>query len=160
MKKTNNLHKNIAAIAGVGTALTFLGHGMWAAVEKNPKFIELITDSFDNLFGITVSKVTGSDWVQFIGVVDVMLAATFTLATIGLFASGGWLKRLSTSKLIVGLYAWAVTWGFVTALSRVTAAGTLYPEIWDIVERGPNFVLPLIGLLIVLRLRKGRSSNS
>jgi hypothetical protein len=44
----NKLYRNLAAIVGFGTALTFLGHGMWAAAEKNPKFVDLLTGSFKN----------------------------------------------------------------------------------------------------------------
>ena len=159
MSKTDNLYRNIAAVAGVGTAMTFLGHGMWAVVEKSPKFVQLLTGSYENIFGSTLSDATATNWVQFIGKIDITLAIIFALATVGLLMSGGRLKSLSTSRLLVGLYAWGVFWGFATALSRVTAADTWYPEIWDWVERAPNFALPLIGLIIVLQLRKERQKS-
>ena len=126
---------------------------MWAVAEKNPKFVDLLTGSLQNVLGINVSEANAANWVQAIGVVDVTLAILLVAAIIGLFATNGGLKRLATSKLLVYIYAWGVFWGFVTAASRITAAGVFYPEIWDLVERGPNFLLPLVGLLVVLRLR-------
>ena len=160
MSKTNNLHRNLAAVAGFGMSLTFLGHGMWAAIEKTPKFADLLSSSLQNVFGITISEATATNWVQYIGVVDLVLAIIFAAATIGLFTSSGWLARLATSRLIVGLYAWGAFWGFLTALSRVTAADAWYPEIWDWVERGPNFTIPIIGLIMILQLRKSGQKGS
>ncbi len=156
MSKPGNLHKSIAAIAGVGVALSFLGHGMWAAAEQSPKFVELITGSYKNVLGGDLDVSTATSWLQFIGTVDVFLAAILAIATVGIFAGKGRLNNLASSKLVVGIYAWAVLWGFVTAASRVTAAGAFYPEVWDWVERGPNFMLPLIGLIMVLHLRGHR----
>jgi hypothetical protein len=149
----NKLYRNLAAVAGFGTALTFLGHGMWAAAEKNPKFIDLLTGSFSNVLGVTISKATATNWVQIIGVADIILAIILLAATAGLFVSEGGLRRLATSKLLVYIYAWGIFWGFMTAASRVTAAGVFYPEVWDLVERAPNFTLPLVGFLVILKLR-------
>ncbi|HEV8681513.1 MAG TPA: hypothetical protein VGS09_01885 [Actinomycetota bacterium] len=42
----------------------------------------------------------------------------------------------------------------MTAASRVTAAGTFYPEVWDVVERGANFLLPAAMLYLTLVLRR------
>lgn len=100
----NKLYRKLAAVAGFGTALTFLGHGMWAAAEKNPKFVDLLTGSFQHVLGITMNKTTATNWVQFIGIVDITLAVILTAATIGLFVSGGGLRRLATSKLLMDAY--------------------------------------------------------
>jgi hypothetical protein len=72
---------------------------------------------------------------------------------LGLFVSGNGLRWLATSKLLLYIYAWGIFWGFTTAASRITAAGVFYPEVWDLVERAPNFTIPLVGLLVVLKLR-------
>lgn len=154
MSKTSDFYRNLAAVAGIGTGMTFLGHGMWAAVEHNPKFAPLLSGSLDNVLGISISKVTATDWVSFIGLVDIVLSVIIFAAVVGLFVSSGWLKRLSTSRPLAGIYAWGAVWGFLTALSRVTSADAWYPEFWDWVERAPNFAIPLVGLMVVLQLRK------
>ncbi|HET8671098.1 MAG TPA: hypothetical protein VFM05_10860, partial [Candidatus Saccharimonadales bacterium] len=121
---------------------------------KNPKFLELLSGSLKNVLGVDIDKATATSWVQFIGVVDIVLSVVLLAAAVGLFVSNGWLRRLATSNVLLAIYSWGVFWGFMTAASRVTAAGTFYPEIWDLVERAPNFTLPLIGFLVVYRLRK------
>lgn len=150
----SKIERKLAVIAGVGTSLTFLGHGMWAAAEKNPKFVDLLTGTFKNVFGTSMDKATAIDWIQLIGVADIVLAFMFAAATVGFLVKNGWLRRLASSRLMVVLYSWGVFWGFVTALSRVTAADTWYPEVWDFIERAPNFTIPLVGLVLVLQLRK------
>ena len=155
------LTRLLLLVAGVGTVGTFFGHGMWAIGGKD-KFVQLLTGSFDNVLGISVGTATGTTVVKAIGYVDVAVAVVLALATVGVFVAGGVLRRLATSPLVLALYAWGVVWGVLTAVSRVTASGEYLPpadgvlhwEMWDLIERAPNFAIPLVGLLLVRELRK------
>ena len=46
-----------------------------------------------------------------------------------------------------------MVWGFLTALSRFTAVMN-GAEIWDVVERGPNFMLPAALVYMVYKVRQ------
>lgn len=156
-KKQSNdsIIKWIYGLAAFGTITTFFGHGMWAISGKD-SFVKLLTGSFQNVLGITVDTATATSWVKFIGWVDITIAVILVFATIGYLSSSAsdGLKKLATSKLVVMIYAWGVFWGFMTAASRVTAVGELYPEIWDLIERGPNFAIPAIGLILTMKKPK------
>lgn len=155
IKKRDN---SIYALTAFGAITVFLGHGLWA-IDGKASFVELLSGSFENVLGVTIDPDSAVNYVKFIGWVDIAIAAIFTLAAIGYLykKASPVLQNLAVSKLVIALYGWGIIWGFLTALSRVTAAGEFYPEIWDVVERGPNFVIPAIGLILTLRAR--HSSN-
>jgi hypothetical protein len=138
---TERLFKQVYAVLGIGLFLEFLGHGVWG-IKGLEKFIPLVTGSADS-FGISIGNSTALDIVHVIGYVDVVLAAVFALIVIGFFTD---YAEIATSKLAIGLLVWASVWGFATAASRPLAGG--WGDIWDLVERGPNFMLPL-GLVAV-----------
>src|SRR5215207_8836901 len=116
------------SILASGVALAFLGHG---------------------ILGATVSDGTATTWVNVIGWLDIALAVVFA----GLVIAAITRKAIAYSPLAIGLFAWAATWGFLTALSRFTAVldGA---ETWDVVERGPNYLLPAGLVYLLFRIRK------
>jgi hypothetical protein len=100
-----------------------------------------------------VSQGTAETWVQIIGFADIAVVAVLLLMLIGNIMAKGALYELAYSKLALVLLAWGALWGFVTAGSRVTAAGEFYPEVWDVVERAPNFMLPAAMIYLVYQHR-------
>lgn len=145
-------HKALYVILGIGAFGTFLGHGMWA-VRGKESFVGLLTGSLKNIFGINMSAGTGKTWVQVIGSVDLVIAAAIALLVVGALRERGSLYTAAYSRLAIGIAGWGVFWGFLTALSRVTAAETWYPEFWDWVERAPNWMLPAALVYVIVRHR-------
>lgn len=140
----------LLAAGGVGT---FLGHGMWAILGQ-ASFVKLITGSFDHVLGVTVSTDTAVRWLDVIGWLDLTVAALMLSMLIGSLLRTGPLHRFAYGRTALVVYAWATLWGLVTAMSRVTAAGEPFPEIWDVVERAPNVALPAaLAYLVHRRLR-------
>jgi len=132
----------IYTLLSIGLIGGFFGHGMFAATLENDKFPTLLSGSLDNVLGVTVSQSTAETWVQIIGFADIAVVAILIAMLVGNIQAKGALYEFAYSKVALVIYAWGAIWGFVTAASRVTAAGELYPEIWDVVERAPNFMLP------------------
>jgi hypothetical protein len=124
------------AILGSGVALAFLGHGILGA-KGEEKFVGLVTGSYDKLLGGSMSTDTATSIVNVIGWVDIGLAAAFMALVIGAIRR----KAFAYSPVAIGLFGWAATWGFLTALSRFTAVLN-GAQVWDVVERGPNYLAP------------------
>ncbi len=147
--------RRIYLILAGGAFLTFFGHGAWAAFENYEKFRELLSNSLNNVLGMSTTIEDGgiSAAVRTIGWVDIAFSLGVVALAVGVFRGRGALMRFASSPVAIAIYTWAVLWGFVTAASRVTSAGAFYPEVWDVVERGPNFLLPagLLYLTYVLR---------
>jgi hypothetical protein len=151
--KRNRVMYTLLAIGLIGG---FFGHGMWA-VDSKDTFIQLFTGSFDHVLGVTVSNGTATNWVNAIGWVDVCITAVIVVMLIGNLMAKGSLYEFAYSKVALGIFAWGAFWGFVTAASRVTAAGQFYPEVWDFVERAPNFMLPAALFYLVYQHRQDHS---
>ena len=149
-RSTNILY----AILGSGVALAFLGHGVLGA-KGEEKFVALVTGSYDKLLGGSMSDGTATTWVNVIGWLDIALAVVF----VGLVAAALSKKAIAYSPVAIGLFAWAATWGFLTALSRFTAVldGA---EVWDVVERGPNYMLPAGIVYMIYRIRKNEAAKA
>lgn len=145
--------KTLYVILSIGVIGTFFGHGAWAIGGKE-SFVGLLTNSLDEVFGYTMSETTGERIVRGIGSLDLALALIMGAMLFGVLRGGGALHRFAYSSFAIGIYAWAVLWGFVTAASRMTAAGVFFPEIWDLVERAPNFMLPAALIYIVVKARR------
>jgi len=124
------------ALLGSGVALAFFGHGILGA-RGEPKFIGLLTGTYDKLLGGTMSTGTADNIVNVIGGIDIAVAVVFA----GLVIAAVSRKAIAYSPLALGLFGWAAFWGLVTALSRFTATLNGH-DIWDVIERGPNFMLP------------------
>ena len=152
MKRNRNLY----SLLSIGVIGTFLGHGMWAADGKDT-FVQLLTGSFDNVLGITVSAETGEGWVRAIGIVDIVLSAVLLAMLVGNLRAKGALYEFAYGRIALAVYAWSAIWGFATAASRVTAVGQFYPEVWDVVERAPNFLLPAALVYLVYQHRLDHS---
>lgn len=142
----------VYALLVVGGIGMFLGHGVLAFLGQ-PSFIELITGSFDRVLKLSVSKETATVWLDVIGSVDLGIAALMLLMLVGDIRGTGALYRFAYSRTALVVYCWAALWGFVTAGSRVTAVGELFPELWDVLERAPNFMLPAALAYLVYRHR-------
>lgn len=155
MKRNRNLY----ALLSIGAIGAFFGHGMWA-VDGKESFVKLFTGSFDHVLGVTVSTGTATNWVQGIGWFDLAVSAVMVLMLIGVLQGAGALYRLAYSPIALVIYAWAAIWGFATAAARVTAVGDLYPEIWDVIERAPNFMLPLALIYLVFHHRLDHTAST
>ncbi|MEJ3748926.1 hypothetical protein WEI85_37345 [Actinomycetes bacterium KLBMP 9797] len=140
------------ALLSIGVIGAFFGHGMWA-VDGKESFVQLFRGTFDNVLGVTVATDTATSWVKGIGWFDIAVSAALTLMLVGAIVGHGTLYRLAYSRVALVIYAWAALWGFATAASRVTAAGEFYPEVWDVVERAPNFMLPAALIYLVYQHR-------
>jgi hypothetical protein len=141
------------SVLGSGVALAFLGHGILGAKAKD-SFLELLTNSYDKLLGGTMSHDTAVGLVNVIGYLDIGLAAIFA----GLVVAAIRHKAIAYSTPAMILFGWATLWGFLTALSRFTA--TLNGrEIWEFIERGPNYLLPAGVLYLIYRIRKAEATQ-
>ena len=93
---------------------TFVTHGV-EAIRLNPAFVDLLIGSADNLLGLALSQSFTNILLYLIGAVDILMAV--------LLICTRW-------RWVAGYLAF---WGFVTACSRITAAGLIgfasaYPE--------------------------------
>lgn len=141
------------SILGSGVALAFLGHGILGA-KGLPKFSDLVTGNYDTMLGGSMSGATATSLVNVIGWFDIALAVVF----VGLVIAAVTQKAIAYSPLATGLFAWAAIWGFLTALSRFTA--TLNgADVWDVVERGPNYMAPAGLVYLTYRLRKDHAAK-
>src|ERR687897_1953011 len=136
------------SILGSGVALAFLGHGILGA-KGQASFIELVTGTYDKVLGGSMSESTATTWVNVIGWLDIALAVVFVGLVIAAIAQ----KAIAYSPVAMGLFAWAAIWGFLTALSRFTAVLN-GAEVWDVVERGPNYLAPAALVYLIYRIRK------
>jgi hypothetical protein len=136
------------SILGIGVVLAFVGHGVLGA-KGEEKFVGLVTGTYDKILGGSMSNDAATTIVNVIGVVDIALAVIF----LGLVAAVIMRKGVAYSPLAIGLFGWAALWGFATALSRFTAELN-GKEIWDVVERGPNFLLPAGLVYLIYKVRQ------
>jgi hypothetical protein len=149
MKRNRMLY----TLLSIGLIGGFFGHGMFAATLTNDKFPTLLSGTFDNVLGVTVSQGTAETWVQIIGYADLAIVGVLVAMLIGNIQAKGLLYRFAYSRFALVILAWGAIWGFVTAVSRVTAAGEFYPEVYDIIERAPNFMLPAAMVYLVYQHR-------
>jgi hypothetical protein len=117
--------RRIYVILGVAAVATFFGHAMWAVRGKD-SFVELVTGSFDNLLGISVGIGTATNLVKAIGYWDIGLSVVMAVAVIGVLQKPGPLHRFALSPLMLGVWVWAIFWGFATGASRMSGAGVWY----------------------------------
>src|SRR5215216_3000403 len=143
-RSTNILY----AILGSGVALAFLGHGILGA-KGEEKFVALVTGTYDKLLGGSISDSAATTIVNVIGWLDIALAVVFA----GLVIAAITQKAIAYSPVAIGLFAWAAAWGFLTALSRFTAVLN-GADVWDVVERGPNYMAPAALVYLIYRMRK------
>jgi len=137
----------IYGILGSGIALAFLGHGVLGTKSKD-SFIELVTGTYDHVLGGTMSASTAQDWVNFVGWLDIGLAMVFAGFVLAVLTGR---DSIAYSPVAMYLFGWAMLWGFLTALSRYTASDFAGIAIWDVVERGPNYLAPAAMVYIVHR---------
>src|SRR5215213_743324 len=139
------------SVLGSGVALAFLGHGIVGA-KGEEKFVALVTGTYDKLLGGSMSDSAATTIVNVIGWLDIALAVVFA----GLVIAAITQKAIAYSPVAIGLFAWAAAWGFLTALSRFTAVLN-GAEVWDVVERGPNYTAPAGLAYLIYRVRKDRA---
>ena len=142
----------IYTLLSIGAIGAFFGHGMWA-IDGKESFVKLFTGSFDHVLGVTVATDTATSWVKGIGWFDIAVSAVMVAMLVGNIRAKGRLYDFAYSKVALVIYAWAALWGFATAAARVTAVGELMPELWDVVERAPNFMLPAALIYLVYQHR-------
>ena len=147
----SNGYRTLALIAGIGSALTFIGHGALAA-QRNTHLVELIGASLRFLPSGTPEVMVVGNMTHAIGVVDIIVGAILGVLAIIMWADTGRLRRWMLG-LLVGLYAWAIFWQGVTAASE-WVAGSANPGLWFLLEYAPLYLLPVVGMLATLRLRR------
>lgn len=104
-------------------AIVFLAHGI-EALQLNPKFVDLLLNSMQNVFGWSMSESTAVACLTTIGVVDIAIAIACVFVR---------------SRAILG---WMAFWGLVTAVSRILANG--WGMSWhETFTRAPHFGIPL-----------------
>ena len=118
---------------------TFVTHGV-EAIRLNPAFVDLLIGSAENLLGLT--QTVTNVLLYIIGAIDIVLAVLL------LGTRWRWVP------------AYLAFWGFVTACSRITAAGLIgfafaYPET---LIRAANGGAPLA--LFILCCAAARSNRS
>ena len=97
----------------------FLGHGVFA-YQAAPHFRLLVMGS------LGVSEETAATVLPVIGIIDLTIAA------------------LVLVKPIRAVLLWGAIWGLLTGLARPLSGR----EIWDFVERWPNWGIPLALLFV------------
>lgn len=142
--------KTLYTIFGIGVALAFLGHGI-LGLKGQETFVALVTGNYDQVLGGTMSTDAATTIVNVIGVIDVALAVTF----LALVAAARREYAIAYSTVALGLFGWAMVWGFLTAVSRFTAVMD-GAEIWNVVERGPNFMLPAALVYLIYTAAESR----
>jgi hypothetical protein len=147
--RRNRILYTLLSLGAIGA---FFGHAMWA-VRGKETFVTLFTGTFDHVLGVEVSAATGTSWVKGIGWFDVAVSVVLVAMLVGNILAKGRLYTFAYSRVALVVYGWAALWGFLTAGSRVTAAGVFYPEVWDVVERAPNFMLPAALIYLVVQHR-------
>ncbi|HUE83152.1 MAG TPA: hypothetical protein VMM84_13640 [Pyrinomonadaceae bacterium] len=145
--------RRVYTVLAIGAIMEFFGHGMWA-VRGKEMMVQLVTNTFDNMLGVSVGTALATNLVRSIGGLDVVISMVMAIALLGFLLGRGILYRLAFSRLLIGMYAWAAFWGFLTAASRITAAGGLFPYVLNLIERGPNFLLPTTLLVLTVYLRR------
>lgn len=154
MKRNRMLY----TLLGIGALGAFFGHGMWA-VQAKDSFVKLFTGSFDHVLGVTVANGTAEAWVRGIGWFDLVVSIAILATVVGAYRQRGALYDFAYSKVAVAIYAWAAFWGFVTAFARMTAVGEFLPEFWDLVERAPNFMLPIALIYVITHHRQDNTAS-
>jgi hypothetical protein len=99
---------------------------------------------------------TATEVVRGIGSVDLIMAGLIVVTIVGILRGSGSLYRFALSPIALAIFVWATIWGFMTAVSRPLGAGVFWPEILDVVERGPNWMLPGAILFITLLARRSK----
>ncbi|MEO8376662.1 MAG: hypothetical protein ABI579_03250 [Candidatus Sumerlaeota bacterium] len=112
-----------AWIMRVGIAVVFISHGL-QALFKHPQFIDLIIGSTRRWVGFRPSEWQAVQMLKLIGIVDVVVGV--------LLMFGRWRGLLMEMAL----------WGFITAMSRVTAAGPWSG--YEVLLRTSHFLGPLV----------------
>ena len=100
-------------ILSIGIFLTCIGHGIFALGVKYEWIPFLTTVGF--------SQSTAIEIMPFIGLLDIFVA---------------WMVLLYPIRIII---AWAFLWALATALIRPISGY----EIWEFIERGANWAMPL-----------------
>jgi hypothetical protein len=104
-------------ILRIGIFLTFIGHGVYA-LAVNQEWIPFLTT-------VGFSKSSAIEIMPYIGLLDILV---------------GFMALLYPVRIII---IWAFIWALATAIIRPVAGY----EIWEFVERGANWVLPLALIL-------------
>ncbi|WP_103069198.1 hypothetical protein [Aquimarina sediminis] len=115
--------KNIEWLLRLGVFLTFLGHGI-LSIGKNPHWIPYIE-------AIGMSRNVSLKLLTIIGCLDVIVALIILI---------------KPNKYVI---LWAFVWAFSTALIRPISG----ESIWTFIERGSNWVTPLVLYFYIIEVK-------
>lgn len=115
--------KHITYLLRLAIFLMFLGHGMFA-IKGNPGWLVYLET-------VGFSLETSKKLITIIGFLDVIVAFIILLKPI---------------KFVI---LWALFWTFSTALIRPISG----ESIWAFVERGANWIVPLILYLLIIKTK-------
>lgn len=146
--------RTMYAIGGMATFLMFIGHGVWAATLLNEKFPIMAAGTLRNTIGVELSESGAETFTRYVGFTDIALSVVLLATLIGALSHEGTLHRFAYSRVAIVLYAWAAVWGFATAMARPLGAGVFWPEVLDVIERGPNFLVPLVVVTTIVSSRR------
>ncbi len=125
-----DLYRRVELLLRIAVFFTFLGHGV-VAVNGNPQWsIYLET--------LGLSKKLAMEMMLYIGILDIAVAV---------------LTLLKPYKYVV---LWAFVWAFSTALIRPISG----ESIWAFVERGSNWIVPLVLYLVLFKKKKTKKNSN
>lgn len=153
---SNIARRTMYAIGGLATFLMFIGHGIWAATLLNEKFAPMASGTLKNTIGLELSEAGANTFTRYVGFLDITLSLVLLATLIGALTSAGALHRFAYSRPAIVLYTWAAVWGFATAMARPLGAGVFWPEVLDVIERGPNFLVPLVVVATIVSARRAQ----
>jgi len=108
-------------------SIVFLAHGL-EAWQQNPRFLDLLINSTQRLFGLSLSQSTAEQCLAAIGTVDIVLAVA------------------CVSFRSLSVLWWMAFWGATTTLSRIVAYG--WAVSWhETLTRSAHFGIPLAVVL-------------
>lgn len=123
--------RHVDWILRIGIFGTFLGHGIFALSNKQA------WHGYFGVVGITDPATIGV-LLLLIGLLDILV---------------GLIVLLRPWRAVL---AWAVLWGFATALIRPLSGDFFSMDFWDLIERSANFMAPLALLALQGWPRKAR----
>jgi len=157
LKKSTSWRTSPAVfILRLATAAVFFSHGL-LCLKGDGRFIDYIIGTGRHLAGLNIAESSALAAMQIIGWVDMILAGALLLLPHPIFLP----RRLfPTPKpnsilrhhLIPSILIWMAFWGFITALSRMTALGFKEgrSEYYEVLLRSSHYLAPIALLYLLI----------
>jgi hypothetical protein len=154
MFKRDELSFKTTYFIQVVTALTFIGHGLFAiAYYAMPgEFIDMI------YYTLKMEETAAKELLYWVGILDIVFGMVLFVPLAGL-------KRISYLSLPIVVYL--TLWGFLTAMARIytglamsITTATIHEELYKFLYRIPHALYPLIILLVIIATRERKTQHS